>query len=36
MNNRRIGKFAVTVIIGIISTISGIASIEMIKNIRKV
>jgi hypothetical protein len=35
MNNRRIGKFAVTAIVGIISAISGIASMEMLKSIRK-
>ena len=35
MNNRRIGKFAVTAIVGVISAISGIASMEMIKSLKK-
>ena len=35
MNNRRIGKLAVTAIVGIISAISGIASMEMIKSLKK-
>ena len=35
MNNRRIGKLAVTAIVGIISAISGIASLEYIQNVKK-
>ena len=35
MNNKRIGKIAVTAIVGILSAISGIMGVEMIKSIRK-
>ena len=35
MNNKRIGKFAVTAIVGVLSAISGIVGIEMMKNIKK-
>ncbi len=35
MNNRRIGKIAVTAIVGILSAISGIASMELIQNVKK-
>jgi hypothetical protein len=35
MNNRRIGKIAVTAIVGILSAISGIASMELIQSVKK-
>ena len=35
MNNRRVGKFAVTAIVGLLSAIAGIASMEMINNLKK-
>ena len=35
MNNRRVGKFAVTAIVGLLSAISGIASMEMINSLKK-
>ena len=35
MNNRRIGKIAVTAIVGILSAISGIASMELIQSAKK-
>ena len=35
MNNKRIGKMAVTVIIGIISAISAVAVTELTKGIKK-
>ena len=35
MNNRRVGKFAVTAIVGLLSAIAGIASIEMINCLKK-
>ena len=35
MNNRRAGKFAVTAIVGLLSAIAGIASMEMINSLKK-
>ncbi|MCR5233389.1 MAG: hypothetical protein K6E53_05715 [Lachnospiraceae bacterium] len=35
MNNRRIGRIAVSAIVGILSAISGIASMELIQNVKK-
>ena len=35
MNNRRVGKFAVTAIVGLLSAIAGIASMEMINSLKK-
>ena len=35
MNTRRVGKFAVTAIVGLLSAIAGIASMEMINNLKK-
>ena len=35
MNYRKAGKFAVTAIVGILSAIAGIASMEMIKSMKK-
>lgn len=35
MNNKRIGKIAVTVIVGMLSAISGIVSMEMAKSLKK-
>ena len=35
MNNRRIGRIAVTAIVGILSAISGIASMGLIQNVKK-
>ena len=35
MNNRRVGKFAVTAIVGLLSAIAGIASMEMINSMKK-
>ena len=35
MNNRRVGKFAVTAIVGLLSAIAGIAGMEMINNLKK-
>ena len=35
MNNKRIGKFAVTAIVGVLSAISGIVGIEMMKSVKK-
>ena len=35
MNNRRVGKFAVTAIVGLLSAIAGIASMEMINSFKK-
>ena len=35
MNNKRIGKFAVTSIVGVLSAISGIVGVEMMKSVKK-
>ena len=35
MNNRRIGRIAVTAIVGILSAISGIVSMGLIQNVKK-
>ena len=35
MNYRKAGKFAVTTIVGILSAIAGIASMEMINSLKK-
>ena len=35
MNNKRMGKFAVTAIVGVLSAISGIVGVEMMKSIKK-
>ncbi len=35
MNNKRIGKFAVTDIVGVLSAISGIVGVEMMKSVKK-
>ena len=35
MNNKRIGKFAVTAIVGVLSAISGIVGVEMMKSVKK-
>lgn len=35
MNNKRIGKIAVTAIVGMLSAISGIVGVEMIKSLKK-
>ena len=35
MNNKRIGKLAVTAIVGVLSAISGIVGVELLKNIKK-
>ena len=35
MNYRKAGKFAVTAIVGILSAIAGIASMEMINSLKK-
>ncbi len=35
MNYRKAGKFAVTAIVGILSAIAGIASMEMINSMKK-
>ena len=35
MNTRRVGKFAVTAIVGLLSAIAGIASMEMINSMKK-
>lgn len=35
MNNRKVGKFAVTAIVGLLSAITGIASVEMLNSLKK-
>ena len=35
MNNKRIGKFAVTAIVGVLSAISGIVGVEVMKSVKK-
>ena len=35
MNYRKAGKFAVTTIVGILSAIAGIASMEMLNSLKK-
>ncbi len=35
MNNKRIGKIAVTAIVGMLSAISGIVGVEMAKSLKK-
>ncbi len=35
MNNKRIGKIAVTAIVGILSAISGIVGVEMVNSLKK-
>ncbi len=35
MNNKRIGRLAVTAIVGMLSAISGVVGVEMVKSLRK-